>query len=135
MNDSLEKIKLLIEQGELQEPNRQMLAFARLHKSRYVKELIIHSARVKELSTDERKGVIHKDDARRESNRLIEALLDLIDEIDQELYVKQKNTLGAEVTNSKPLSAESKLDTSRLQQIIEERFNFSEIRTLCLVFR
>lgn len=87
----------------------------------------ISSAQKSELIASDNR----EDDAKRKNQRIIEALLDLINTIDSEFEIPKKSLLGIESPDFKQQSTESKPDMIQLKQILEERFNISEVKTLC----
>jgi nucleoside phosphorylase len=89
VNTKLLAIKSLIQQGHLANAVSQLVGMVNEHAPRFQNEVILHSANLQQVLGDERKGIVGPEEARREKSRIVDALLDLIDSIDQELAAKQ----------------------------------------------
>ena len=88
MKLNLTTIKNLIQQGELQNAIFQLTEITNEYSSRYHNEVILHTASLKEVQDNERKGLLSPEEIRREKNRIVYALLDLINVIEQEIATK-----------------------------------------------
>jgi uncharacterized protein (DUF885 family) len=84
MKLNLPAIKTLIQSGDLENAAQQLLTFAQTHSSRFTNEALGHLARLKQIVSDERKGVVSAETTRMSKNQLTFALLDLIDEMEEE---------------------------------------------------
>ena len=127
MIKNLSEIRSSIQKGDLQGAARQLLELARSHAPNLYNEVVIHNANTNQLVTDERKGLLNSDTVKQQKNRIMYALLELIDEIEQTL--EEKQSLSSEHT---PYSSENQPDISlaSLQTILVERFNSAEIKSL-----
>ena len=88
----LSHIKGSIQQGEIENAGQHLLKFARTNSSRFTNEIIGQLANLKEVLTDERKGVASAESIKMQKNRITYALLDLIDAIDEELSSKEMSS-------------------------------------------
>ncbi|MBW4614567.1 MAG: CHAT domain-containing protein [Desmonostoc vinosum HA7617-LM4] len=89
MNDKLNNIKNLIEQGELESAILQLKEITNEYSSRYHDEVILHAASLNQLQENDRKGILSNEEIRREKNRLTDALLKLRNKIHQEIATKE----------------------------------------------
>ncbi|WP_341527372.1 CHAT domain-containing protein [Nostoc sp. UHCC 0302] len=89
MNKGLINIKKLIQQSELQNAILQLTEITNEYSSRYHNEVILHAANLNQLQENERKGILSTEEMRREKNRIISALLDLTNAIEQDILVKE----------------------------------------------
>ncbi|NEN91406.1 MAG: hypothetical protein F6K48_21865 [Okeania sp. SIO3H1] len=97
---NIERIKNSIQDGDLEGASQQMLELTSKYSSRFYNEVLGHKAKLKQILTEERKGIVSSETIRIEKNRLISALLELTDEIEKELQTKDDNTLS-EPSNEK----------------------------------
>ena len=90
-------------------------------------EVILHTANLKELLENERKGILSIEEIRREKNRLVYALLNLINEIEQEIATKKdkKNQIVNTINKDKIIKilflAANPLKTTHLKLDQESR--------------
>ena len=85
MKPNLSEIKALIQSGNLENAGQQLLELARAKSSRFENDVIGQLASLKQVRTDERKGIANSESIKMQKNRITYALLELIDEIDEEL--------------------------------------------------
>jgi hypothetical protein len=90
MNIKLTGIKNLIQQGELQNAISEITEITNEYSSRYHNEIILHAASLKQIIEDERKDTFSIQEIRREKKRIVYAILDLINEIEQEIILKDR---------------------------------------------
>ncbi|MEH2391153.1 MAG: CHAT domain-containing protein [Nostoc sp.] len=91
MNSKFISIRNLIQSGDLQNAISHITEITNAYSSRYRNEVILHTANLKELLENERKGILSIEEIRREKNRIVYALLNLINEIEQEIATKKDN--------------------------------------------
>ncbi|MEH2128596.1 CHAT domain-containing protein [Nostoc sp.] len=89
MNSKFTSIRNLIQQGDLQNAISNLTEITNEYSSRYHNEAILHTANLKELLENERKGILTTEEIRREKNRIRYALLNLNNEIEQENATKK----------------------------------------------
>lgn len=127
MNIKLTTIKNLIQQGELQNAISQLTEITNDYSSRYHNEVILHSASLKQIIDNERRGILSIEEIRREKNRIMYAILDLINEIEQEITTKDRannNMAKTKITDNKIkilFLAANPSDTTRLKLDEESR--------------
>jgi hypothetical protein len=85
MKPNLSEIKALIQSGNIEKAGQQLLEFAQAKSSRLDNDVIGQLASLKQVLTDERKGIASPESIKMQKNRITYALLELIDEIDEEL--------------------------------------------------
>jgi len=85
MQIKLSKVKEGIQNGDLESAGQQLLEFTQKHSSRFYNEVIGHFANLKQVIADERKGIANPETTKLNKNRITYALLDLIDDIDEEI--------------------------------------------------
>jgi len=90
MKIDLLKIKDLIQKGRIDSSGNQLLNLARKNSSRFQNEIIGQLANLEQVLADERKGIVSPETIRIQKNRISYALLELIDEIDEEFSSKGK---------------------------------------------
>lgn len=91
MNSKFTSIVNLIQQRDLQNAISSLTEITNEYSSRYHNEVILHTASLKELLENERKGILSTEEIRREKNRIVYALLNLTNEIEQEIATKKDN--------------------------------------------
>lgn len=89
MKSTLFEIKDLIQNGNLEGAGKQLLVFAQNNVSRFQNEIVGQLANLKQVLTDERKGISNPETIKTQKNRITYALLELIDEIEEELSSKE----------------------------------------------
>jgi hypothetical protein len=85
MNATLSEIKAHIRNGNLEKAGQELLGFTQKNSSRFFNEVIGQIASLKQALSDERKGVASAETTKMHKSRITYALLDLIDEVDEEL--------------------------------------------------
>lgn len=93
MTSKLTNIKNLIQEGNFKNASSQLIEITNQYSSRYHNEVIVHTANLTQLLENERRGTLSTEEIRREKNRITYALLDLINEIEQEIS-KKDNTVN-----------------------------------------
>ena len=93
MQKYLSEVKGLIRSGNLESAGEKLLSFAQKKPSRFYNEVVGHLASLKQVLVDERKGIASPETTKLNKNRITYALLELIDEIDEEL--PKKGTLSS----------------------------------------
>lgn len=83
--NTLMNIKQLIQEGDLKNATQQLLELFKSYPSRYENEVIVHKANVNKLIEKERRRITSEETIAQEKNRIMYALLDLIDEIQEEI--------------------------------------------------
>lgn len=83
MNVNLNNLKKSLQQGDLQNSITQLLEITQNYPKRFHNEVILHGANFRQLRDNERKGLVSNEEIRREKSRLLNALLDLIDELEE----------------------------------------------------
>lgn len=83
MIPSIPSIKTILQNGDLDSAAQQLLTFAQVQAPRFVNEIIGHVARLKQIATDERKGVVSVDVTMTRKNQVMYALLDLMDVMEE----------------------------------------------------
>jgi nucleoside phosphorylase len=81
MTTNLSLIKTYIRLGNLDDAILQLQQMAQEHAPQFYNEVIVHSAGLSQIRTDERKRIITPQDARREKAHIADALLQLADDI------------------------------------------------------
>src|SRR5690349_18232985 len=105
MSIDIDDIRKDIQNNNLRIALSHIIAIIDSNGLAYRNEAIIHSARLQQLHSDQRKGLLGLDDARMETTRIISALLELLEDIEQEL--KRKNIpltnihIASQMENSK----------------------------------
>lgn len=84
MPTSLVSIKTTLQNGDLDSAAQQLLTFAQASHPRFANEIIGHLARLKQIASDERKGVVSAEATRMGRNQVMYALLDLMEVMDEE---------------------------------------------------
>ena len=95
MTSTLPTIKTTLQNGDLDTAAQQLLTFAQASHPRFASEIIGHLARLKQIATDERKGVVGADVTLMRKNQVLYALLDLI-EVMEEAAKSKLSAPGAE---------------------------------------
>ncbi|MEA5622447.1 CHAT domain-containing protein [Nostoc sp. UHCC 0251] len=126
MSIKLTNIKNLIQQSDLQNAISQLVEITNECSSRYHNEVIVHTANVKDLLESERKGILSTEEIRREKNRLVYGILNLINEIEQEIAKKDSsdkiaNTKSQDKTIKILFLAANPSDITRLKLDEESR--------------
>ncbi|MDJ0735928.1 MAG: CHAT domain-containing protein [Nostocaceae cyanobacterium] len=126
MSIELTNIKKLVHQGDLQNAIIHLIKITNQYLSRFHNEVILHAASLKQIQGNERKGILSNEEIRREKNRIVYSLLDLINEIDQEITTKQivlnsSNTKNKNQTIKILFLAANPSDTTRLRLDRENR--------------
>src|SRR6266487_518993 len=88
MKPDLSEIKISIQNGDLDSASKQLLSFTQENSSRFHNEVVGQLANLKQVLTDERKRIASPEIIRLNKNRITYALLEIIDEIDEELTSK-----------------------------------------------
>src|ERR1041385_2896413 len=88
MQVKLSEIKDFIQSSDLENAGRLLLEFTQKSSSRFHNEVLGQLANLKQVLTDERKGIASPETTKLNKNRVTYALLELIDEIDEELSSK-----------------------------------------------
>ena len=89
MLSRLSQIKIDIQRGDLQNAGQELLEFTQNQSSRFQNEIIGQLASLNQVLADERKGVTNPETLKIQKNRITYALLELVDEIDEELSSKE----------------------------------------------
>ena len=87
--NNLTNIKQIIQEGDLKNATQQLLEVVKSYPSRYENEVIVHKANINKLMEKERRRTTSEETITQEKNRIMYALLDLIDVIQEEI-LKQK---------------------------------------------
>jgi hypothetical protein len=99
MRAKLSKITVLIQNGEVEKAGQELLKFAQTNSSRFQNEIIGQLANLKQIVTDERKGIANPEITKMQKNRITYTLLELIDEIDEEFSTRETTKSSKKARN------------------------------------
>ncbi|MGK7940360.1 MAG: hypothetical protein AB4062_09470 [Crocosphaera sp.] len=91
MNNIFTQIKTLIQDYNLEEASNLLLELTQKKSSRFHNEILGQKGSLKRVLSEERKSIINPEMIRQEKNRIMYALLDLTDEIENELNTTEKS--------------------------------------------
>ena len=93
MNNIFTQIKNLIQDYNLEEASNLLLELTKKNSSRFHNEILGQKGTLKRVLSEERKGIVNPEMIRQEKSRIMYALLDLTDEIENELKTKENSPL------------------------------------------
>jgi nucleoside phosphorylase len=85
MLTQLSSTRKSVQRDDLQTAIAQLIAVTEKHSSRFHNEVLLHAASLQQLRTDVRKGLLTSQETSSERRRITHAILELIDDVDQEL--------------------------------------------------
>jgi hypothetical protein len=123
MKPRLVEIKAGIQSGDLQLAGQELLDFSKSNSSRFTNEIIGQLASLRQILTDERKGISSNENIQLQKNRITYAMLDLVDEISEELSTIENLNFPR-----KPYSQESDvIFEGQVGQVIIQQSNSGDI--------
>lgn len=129
MNATLAEIKDAVQQGDLERSLSMLRNLTSEQSSRFHNEVILQTARVNKVRTDERQGMVSFEKLSQEKNRIIFNLLDLIDAIEQDLEDRtpelHNSTVGIADDDGELKDQLGRID-DRLQELKEGQYAIRE---------
>lgn len=134
----IQSIRQQIAQGEIELALDRLLNYLSASAPNLRDEVILHTARYNRLRRDERRGIIASDAARVEENRLINALLQILEEMPRTIDTKMSPVpspvgMDEEITLPDEVRLEKILGVNNLKQISWIERGMQVARSVCRI--